>query len=356
MNWLAIRMLTGDRVKFFGLIFGVTFATFLMSQQVSIFVGIVGRSGSQIVDVRDASIWVMDPRVRHFDEAPGLPNVDSRRYRVCPGSGPGGAVFRAHQPDHAPGGTLYAVAGGRRCRWRRSRHRVAGKRLEPAARPLPGAGHCFSRCLMQRATSPTSVAFHPWRGSGGPVRAFSGPEPAVRCRNLVKTFDSGGGRVQALRGVDIEVMPGAIALLVGPSGRGKTTLISIIAGLLNPSEGAVHVLGNDLTALRPQELVDFRARNLGFVFQQYDLLPALTAAENACLPPKQSSTTIRTSRSWARETLRARRRFTRPNAVGIEPSTWWFGNALDRECRIISSAGSMPRPTSAGTKEWRLRP
>ena len=72
MNWVAIRMLTGDRVKFFGLIFGVTFATFLMSQQVSVFVGIVGRSASQIVDVRDASIWVMDPRVRHFDEAPGL--------------------------------------------------------------------------------------------------------------------------------------------------------------------------------------------------------------------------------------------------------------------------------------------
>ena len=74
MNWVAIRMLTGDRVKFFGLVFGVTFATFLMSQQVSVFVGIVGRSASQIVDVRDASIWVMDPRVRHFDEAPGLPH------------------------------------------------------------------------------------------------------------------------------------------------------------------------------------------------------------------------------------------------------------------------------------------
>ena len=77
MNWVAIRMLTGDRVKFFGLIFGVTFATFLMSQQVSVFIGIVARSASQIVDVRDASIWVMDRRVRHFDEAPGLPTARS---------------------------------------------------------------------------------------------------------------------------------------------------------------------------------------------------------------------------------------------------------------------------------------
>jgi putative ABC transport system permease protein len=85
MNWVAIRMLTGDRVKFFGLIFGVTFATFLMAQQVSVFVGIVGRSASQIVDVRDAAIWVMDPRVRHFDEAPGLPDGALKRVRGVSG-------------------------------------------------------------------------------------------------------------------------------------------------------------------------------------------------------------------------------------------------------------------------------
>lgn len=85
MSWLAIRMLTGDRAKFFGLVFGVTFATFLMSQQVSVFVGIVARSASQIVDVRDASIWVMDPRVRHFDEAPGLPAGDLQRVQGVDG-------------------------------------------------------------------------------------------------------------------------------------------------------------------------------------------------------------------------------------------------------------------------------
>jgi putative ABC transport system ATP-binding protein len=101
---------------------------------------------------------------------------------------------------------------------------------------------------------------------------------------LAKTFGSGAMRVHALRGVNLEIVPGAITLLVGPSGCGKTTLISIIAGLLDPSEGLLHVLGHDLRALPPQELVDFRARNLGFVFQQYNLLPALTAVENACLP------------------------------------------------------------------------
>src|SRR5271154_5755943 len=85
MNWPAIKMLTGDRAKFLGLIFGVTFATFLMSQQVSIFIGIVRRSASQILDVRDATIWVMDHRVRHFDEAPGLPSVDLQRVRSVSG-------------------------------------------------------------------------------------------------------------------------------------------------------------------------------------------------------------------------------------------------------------------------------
>src|SRR5580704_2709137 len=85
MHWVAIRMLIGDRVKYFGLVFGLTFATFLMSQQVSVFVGIVGRAASQIIDVRDASIWVMDPRVRHFDEAPSLPTGDLQRVRGVEG-------------------------------------------------------------------------------------------------------------------------------------------------------------------------------------------------------------------------------------------------------------------------------
>jgi putative ABC transport system ATP-binding protein len=117
-----------------------------------------------------------------------------------------------------------------------------------------------------------------------PLPASTVAVPAVQGRSLTKVFGSGETRVQALRGVDLEVTPGSITLLVGPSGCGKTTLISIIAGLLDPTEGELRVLGNDLTSMSPKELVDFRARNLGFVFQQYNLLPSLTAAENACLP------------------------------------------------------------------------
>jgi putative ABC transport system permease protein len=85
MSWIALKMLTGDRSKYFGLVFGVTFATLLMSQQVSIFMGILTRTGNQILEVRDADVWVMDNRVRYLDEAPGLQDTDLLRVRGVPG-------------------------------------------------------------------------------------------------------------------------------------------------------------------------------------------------------------------------------------------------------------------------------
>jgi putative ABC transport system permease protein len=85
MIWMALKMLTGDRAKYFGLIFGVTFASLLMSQQMSIFVGIMKRTGSQILDVRDADIWVMDNKVRYIDEVPGMPENELDRVRGVPG-------------------------------------------------------------------------------------------------------------------------------------------------------------------------------------------------------------------------------------------------------------------------------
>jgi len=108
--------------------------------------------------------------------------------------------------------------------------------------------------------------------------------PAVVCRAVTKEFGRGDTRTVALRGVDLEVRPGQMTLLVGPSGCGKTTLISIIAGLLQPTGGAVEVLGRDLARMPGGALVRFRRQNIGFVFQQYNLLPALSAAENAAVP------------------------------------------------------------------------
>jgi putative ABC transport system ATP-binding protein len=112
----------------------------------------------------------------------------------------------------------------------------------------------------------------------------TGTKLAVRCRDVTKEFGTGEAKVMALRGVDSDIRLGELTLLVGPSGCGKTTLVSVIAGLLNPTAGEVEVLGEDLTELRGRRLVEFRGRNIGFVFQQYNLLPALTAAENAAVP------------------------------------------------------------------------
>jgi len=107
---------------------------------------------------------------------------------------------------------------------------------------------------------------------------------AVVCRGVTKEFVSGDARVQALRGIDLEVHPGELTLLVGPSGCGKTSLISVIAGLLEPTQGNVIVWNASLPELSPRQKVAFRRENIGFVFQQYNLLPALTGAENAAVP------------------------------------------------------------------------
>jgi putative ABC transport system ATP-binding protein len=107
---------------------------------------------------------------------------------------------------------------------------------------------------------------------------------AVSCVGLTKEFGVGDTRTVALRGVDLNVYAGQLSLLVGPSGCGKTTLISIIAGLLDPTQGSVTVLGTEVSRLRGRQLVEFRAQNIGFIFQQYNLLPALSATENAAVP------------------------------------------------------------------------
>ncbi len=107
---------------------------------------------------------------------------------------------------------------------------------------------------------------------------------AVRCHGIVKEFGSGQTRVQVLRGIDLDVCPGEITFLVGPSGCGKTTLISVIAGLLRPTSGSVELFGLPTNKMSGGSLVEYRSKNLGFIFQQFNLLPALTAAENAAVP------------------------------------------------------------------------
>jgi putative ABC transport system ATP-binding protein len=107
---------------------------------------------------------------------------------------------------------------------------------------------------------------------------------AVALHGVSKVFGSGDTKTVALKTVSLELPYGEMVLLVGPSGCGKTTLISVVAGLLDPTEGSVDVLGQPISAMRGGKKVRFRGANIGFVFQQYNLLPALNAMENACVP------------------------------------------------------------------------
>ena len=109
-------------------------------------------------------------------------------------------------------------------------------------------------------------------------------EAAISLRAVTKEFGTGDTKTVALADVTLELPYGELVLLVGPSGCGKTTLISVVAGLLDPTRGEVDVLGQSLTRMGNGRKVRFRGENIGFVFQQYNLLPALTAAENACVP------------------------------------------------------------------------
>ena len=106
----------------------------------------------------------------------------------------------------------------------------------------------------------------------------------VHCDRLERSFDSAGVRQRVLKGVRFDAEPGQLTMLIGPSGCGKTTLISIIAGLLRADGGQVRVLGNNLAALDADALLRLRLKRIGFVFQQYNLIWGLTAAENVAVP------------------------------------------------------------------------
>ncbi len=111
----------------------------------------------------------------------------------------------------------------------------------------------------------------------------SGPW-AVECRGLSRDFGDGSARRRVIDGVDLGIRAGELTLLVGPSGCGKTTLVSLMAGLLSPSQGSVRVFGQELAGLDARALTAFRLQQVGFIFQQFNLLATLTAAENAGLP------------------------------------------------------------------------
>lgn len=107
---------------------------------------------------------------------------------------------------------------------------------------------------------------------------------AIHCQGVTKTYGAGENAVMALRGVDLSVRTGELMMLVGPSGCGKTTLISVIAGILDRDGGDCAVFGQDFTSMPEQKRVQYRGKNVGFVFQAFNLLPPLTAEENVAVP------------------------------------------------------------------------
>lgn len=123
-----------------------------------------------------------------------------------------------------------------------------------------------NKSIRQAASNPTGL-----------IKAKTG---AITAKGVEMVFQSGSERFQALKSIDLEVKHGDIQLLMGPSGSGKTTMLSILAGILTPTAGSVYLLGEEITSLSPAKLAQFRLENIGFIFQNFNLFPALTAAEN----------------------------------------------------------------------------
>lgn len=133
------------------------------------------------------------------------------------------------------------------------------------------------------------------------------PDPSSRIvvdvRALEKSFGEGPNRIHVLKQVSLQANTGEIMMLVGPSGCGKTTLLSAIAGTLKVESGTIHVFGSPLEKMSNSALTDFRAKNIGFIFQQFNLIPTLSVAENVGVPLLIQGYSNRVAIKRAREIL-----------------------------------------------------
>ncbi len=110
------------------------------------------------------------------------------------------------------------------------------------------------------------------------------PQPVIRASKITRDLKLGSHLVQALRGVNLQILPKEMVGIIGPSGSGKSTLLGIIGGLDSPTEGMIEIDGVDITRMSENQLTDIRNQKIGFIFQFFNLIPTLTALENVALP------------------------------------------------------------------------
>ena len=125
--------------------------------------------------------------------------------------------------------------------------------------------------------------------------------PIIEATDVVKIYDTGRVKVNALHGVDLKVVRGEMVAIMGPSGCGKTTLLNCLSGLDAINDGVIKIAGNDLAGMSDNEKTRYRATKMGYVFQSYNLLPVLTALENAEMPLLVSGVKAKEARNKARE-------------------------------------------------------
>ena len=129
------------------------------------------------------------------------------------------------------------------------------------------------------------------------------PEPIIKLENVWKIYQLGKVELTALKGISLEVTPGAFVTIMGPSGSGKSTLLNMIGALDSPTRGKVFLKGEDISLLTEDQLSQLRGKTIGFVFQEFNLLPNLTAIENVMLPMIFQGTPLEKRKEKAKELL-----------------------------------------------------